>query len=985
MKRQKWLIKSLSALMACILITGMLAIPVSAEGTNDTFGSVSYFSTASPGDELSDSYYYTDDWFFENNSARNDALALVSMQLVAASVDEDGYGTGFLTDLGFEDVKYVRAGTSGNDMCHYITGRKSIQKDGSSKTVTAVVMESYSFDTTVKQNGWTQNFVINNGEEVTPYHFGLHTAAESAVDEILNDLASDSVLWITGQSRGGSLAELTAHELVTQGAVDKEQVFCYAFEAPAVMNAHDGDCCDGVHNYISHDDLVTMVPPWGMVRCGHEYELSTEETNTGLAEKMESIGSSLAEKAREHYDGAVDSLLEDLMNSLTEMIPTREDYSMQRSVTVNDSEGSPATLTYSYQDTFAHLISFIFSGTQFDTESLMEKLDELVPAFECLLEGVQTGNDQSYFDAGVKLKEFAADNGYDLPLTDAEAYALMTLLGPISIDIDYEPEGDVIDTDIMITYLMPLLGIGMNAGNISFSHHFDTIVSRLKLMADLPEIGNIDIAVESPRAGDAAAKAPEEVRNNQCLSPDYLTASSSWIDEGDTLEDNKVVYLQITLTAAAHKVPEGFTMTVNGAEPAEPLRIEEKAGASVITGIWSFSIGEPENVEISFDAGGHAADPESVSVPKGTRLPYAITAADYGIVKDGNDSWRFDGWTDKEGNAWADLYANEPMTLYANWTPVIDRVEITVIEPHIGETMKDPVFPEGCHYSLKYYDLSNMETYDTVDVVTKKVEHDLRLALVPEDGYEFLIEEDEYGLPEFKGIITVNGEEAEGLYNPEGNSLEFSYVFTPTDKPEDDGETQKITYRLDKGDDSYTKGSQTGLQFVFKRSEADETTYEHFTGLAVDGASLSESQYTKKPGSVIIDLEPAYLDTLEEGSHKLTASFDDGDGVDVLFTVTEEDKAQDDADKDDSTPKDENADGSKQDSKTDSTPDSSKKDENKNSSKQNSSKDEGSGSKSSKKNSSPVKTGDEQKPLLWLILLIGSAAAAAMIRKKSCL
>ena len=146
MKRQKWLIKSLSTLMACILITGMLAIPVSAEGTNDTFGSVSYFSTASPGDELSDSYYYTDDWFFENNSARNDALALVSMQLVAASVDEDGYGTGFLTDLGFEDVKYVRAGTSGSDMCHYITGRKSIQKDGSSKTVTAVVMESYSFE-----------------------------------------------------------------------------------------------------------------------------------------------------------------------------------------------------------------------------------------------------------------------------------------------------------------------------------------------------------------------------------------------------------------------------------------------------------------------------------------------------------------------------------------------------------------------------------------------------------------------------------------------------------------------------------------------------------------------------------------------------------------------------------------------------------------------------------------------------------------------
>ena len=46
-----------------------------------------------------------------------------------------------------------------------------------------------------------------------------------------------------------------------------------------------------------------------------------------------------------------------------------------------------------------------------------------------------------------------------------------------------------------------------------------------------------------------------------------------------------------------------------------------------------------------------------------------------------------------------------------------------------------------------------------------------------------------------------------------------------------------------------------------------------------------KANWTKKKGSVIIELKPSYLETLSVGRHKLTASFDDGDAVTGEFTV----------------------------------------------------------------------------------------------------
>ena len=65
-----------------------------------------YF-TFQPGETLTDDYYYDEEWFSEDSSKRNDALALLSMQLTASALeyDQEGLCVEFLKKLGFSDIE----------------------------------------------------------------------------------------------------------------------------------------------------------------------------------------------------------------------------------------------------------------------------------------------------------------------------------------------------------------------------------------------------------------------------------------------------------------------------------------------------------------------------------------------------------------------------------------------------------------------------------------------------------------------------------------------------------------------------------------------------------------------------------------------------------------------------------------------------------------------------------------------------------------
>ena len=95
-----------------------------------------------------------------------------------------------------------------------------------------------------------------------------------------------------------------------------------------------------------------------------------------------------------------------------------------------------------------------------------------------------------------------------------------------------------------------------------------------------------------------------------------------------------------------------------------------------------------------------------------------------------------------------------------------------------------------------------------------------------------------------------------------------------------------LTYIVTKGTgNTWTQGSSSSSTFTIKHVTNDSETFDHFEGIYVDGDWVDPGNYTAERGSVIIKLNPSYLDTLEIGPHILTAVFDNGNNPSVNFFI----------------------------------------------------------------------------------------------------
>ena len=227
----------LSIIMSFMMAAAVLPETAAAEEEAYRYGTVTLYSTYAPGETLTDGFYYTDSWFFEDPAVRNDSLALVSIQLTAAAADgEGGCGTDFLSDLGFEESGCYGFETDDPDGAGYTWGKKEISSDGESFTLIAVAMQSYSLDKAAKKRAekitpeliakypqfhfaWLNEFI-----EVTPKGCSKATGLSKYLDSVQS--REDNVL-VIGDS-GNDVPMFEAYY---------EQSFCMS-HSPASVKSH---------------------------------------------------------------------------------------------------------------------------------------------------------------------------------------------------------------------------------------------------------------------------------------------------------------------------------------------------------------------------------------------------------------------------------------------------------------------------------------------------------------------------------------------------------------------------------------------------------------------------------------------------------------------------------------------------------------------------------------------------------------------------
>lgn len=899
----------LTFLLAALVLLALAPKDAQAQDA-DHFGTVDEYSTFAPGERLKDSFFYSDDWFLAAPEERNDALALASMQLIATTVEADPGGSAatLLSDLGFTQVGLERFDSNDPNDCAYTWGTKTIQDGSGPCTLVAIAVQSYSLEPATKEKGWRQNFMLNgeSGDETSGEHAAFARAADTVIDPIASLGGTSRVkYWICGQSRGGALADLIAARLPQVLGGSNAGIYAYTFEAPATVDAgaiQDPTAYGYIHNYLCRDDIVPMVPMWDMTRYGVTHELKTDETDAHLSEELEKLGNPAVAEAAGEYE----ELARRLVAGLEARVPTREAYSAVNTDDFTEPDGTDASVTYSYQETLVGLMGMVFGGelegaaidrALEQPEALVAFSNELVNAVR--QEGVGQGREAtaSYWAAGQVLHgilDGIVTSGA-VSLTDTDFYVLARLIGPIGVNLAYEPTGDAASD--ALGYLGPLVTTGVLAKPMMFSHHFDTLIARLKTLAPEPPLDDIDIPIEVPRDGDLATKAPAEVADFiESLGRDWLVAEAEWDTDDQVLESDSVYTLNVTLHVTGHTIPADLGLTINGQPPVQAPSASREQAVEVVRATWAFTVGNPNDVVISFDTAGHGEAPAPMPVKRGSSLRYVSMPEFPATVTEGGTTYRFDGWQSKDGVVWNRLKATQDMTVHATWTLVVDDVRISLATPKVGSAPSLSV-PEDAPYVIDDILLSD-SSWDTVATFGRPGSYNIEchVRLKDPDTSAFATRLDEYDFEEYDGIVTVNGEQAGGTYNEESEDEPCHLTITidvtvMADEPEDPTqptepeEPKAPTYRFVEGDgQSWTKGSKRPATFVIKRSYDDTETYGRFTGIAIDGREVDASSYTAKAGSVVVRLRPSYLEGLDAGRHAITAAFDDG-SAEATFKV----------------------------------------------------------------------------------------------------
>lgn len=270
--------KNIRRLLAILLALGLTAALIPAAGAAESGGTRITMATGVAGTpDVQVEAAWNDSWFTQDAAAYRHALALTAMALSGAAYVETENGSAAgdaLAELGFAQVKafhYESVQESGDDLVGYTFARKTIRAGGKTVPLVAVVVRG-----TGDVMEWASNLKMGRGGD----HAGFALAAGELTANLQKYLSEAKIspaqarFLITGHSRGGAAANLTAVRL-TEAGTPASRIFCYTFAAPAVSTKGRTEGYESFFNIIQDEDLVTRIPlsTWGYRRYGVDLRL----------------------------------------------------------------------------------------------------------------------------------------------------------------------------------------------------------------------------------------------------------------------------------------------------------------------------------------------------------------------------------------------------------------------------------------------------------------------------------------------------------------------------------------------------------------------------------------------------------------------------------------------------------------------------------------------------------------------------------------
>ena len=226
-------------------------------------------------------FLFKDAWFKESAKAFNKELMQLSFGAFL-SAENPTNALSFYTAMGFDSF-YASQDyliSTNENTVGFVFAHKQIEDFN----LVSVSIRSQEYGTE-----WANN--VNVGKE------GNHVGFEQATNKVLANLEvylkqfTDNRItkfWLSGYSRGGSIANILSSKLLTGTDVraTEDTLFTYTFNAPRALTKENAVAYPNVFNMVNDADLISRLLPeeYGLYRCGVDKELYDETVDELLAE-----------------------------------------------------------------------------------------------------------------------------------------------------------------------------------------------------------------------------------------------------------------------------------------------------------------------------------------------------------------------------------------------------------------------------------------------------------------------------------------------------------------------------------------------------------------------------------------------------------------------------------------------------------------------------------------------------------------------------
>lgn len=318
---------------------------------------------------VEDTFYYSDDYFKNSGEEQNEHLRTMSMCLALSSItaiDKENKAENaenLLENIGFSDIvtNDIKEETTRDSI-----GTAIAHKKINGKEIIAVSIRGGQY-----LREWASNMTAGKSGDIA----GFAKAAEIVENRIKEYKETYDIdeckIWITGYSRGGSVANLVGkyiNENLNEFDISKNDLYVYTFEAPLCSSSEIK--YKNIHNVVNKNDFIIYVYPkkWGIYNNGVEEVIDSESKN--IAKKQIDIAGGFQINNMLDDNGDViyinqEEFLEDFVNWLTKKNSTLN-YTLTRE-----------KYTELLEESLSKIIVIIADKTSAEKREILEFLEDI--------------------------------------------------------------------------------------------------------------------------------------------------------------------------------------------------------------------------------------------------------------------------------------------------------------------------------------------------------------------------------------------------------------------------------------------------------------------------------------------------------------------------------------------------------------------------------------------------------------------------------